>query len=96
VNTQKAGAFADPRSVYNNALRELQTALNKEMETRVYTDDLVLSLGVIAAVACFTGMFDTAVLHRNALIRVLSMRGDGDILTGLQTTSPWSQKTIQW
>jgi hypothetical protein len=77
-------------------LRELQTALNKESETGVFSDHMMLSLSVIAAIAVFIGMFDTAVMHRNALIRVISIRGDGDILAGLHSTSYWPRETIKW
>jgi hypothetical protein len=84
------------QTVYNNALRELQSALNEEIATGVFSEQLLLSLGIIASIACFTGMFDTATMHHNALIRILGMRGDGDVLQGISTTSQWTRKAIQW
>ena len=41
-------------------------------------------------------MFKTAELHRDALVRVLGLRGGGDVLRGLQSTVPWTIKAIQW
>lgn len=41
-------------------------------------------------------MFKTAELHRDALIKLLSIRGDGDILKGLRSITPWSAKAVQW
>jgi hypothetical protein len=83
-------------TVYNNALRQLQATLNKEIASGVFSDHLLLSLGIIAAIACFAGMFDTATMHRNALIKILGMRGDGNVLEGVYTTSQWTRKAIQW
>jgi hypothetical protein len=82
--------------VYHYSLKELQTALNKESETGTYSDHLMLSLSVITSIAVFIGMFSTSVLHRTALIRVLSMRGNGDILAGLHSTNYWTRETIKW
>lgn len=44
----------------------------------------------------YAGLFKTAVLHRNALVRVLTLRGNGDVLKGLQSAPPWTIKTVQW
>jgi hypothetical protein len=41
-------------------------------------------------------MFSTAVLHRDAMVRVLELRGDGDLLKGLRCTHQWTSKAIQW
>jgi len=41
-------------------------------------------------------MFETTELHRNAMIRILSIRGDGDILAGLRSLTPWTVKALQW
>ncbi|QRD00201.1 hypothetical protein JI435_070940 [Parastagonospora nodorum SN15] len=81
---------------YNHALRSLQTSLSAEIASGVFSDHLLLALGIIAAIACFSGSFDTAVLHRNALVKILEIRGKGSILAGIRTTSPWTQKALQW
>jgi hypothetical protein len=57
---------------------------------------MLLSLGVITGIAVFIGMFNTSIMHRAALIRVLSLRGNGDILAGLHSTSYWPRETIKW
>lgn len=41
-------------------------------------------------------MFKTAEIHRDALVRVLRLRGNGDIIAGLSTAVPWTVKAIQW
>lgn len=81
---------------YNKALKALQDALAKEMKTGQYTDGLLNALACITATASFSGMFSTAVLHRNALIRILSIRGNGDVLSGIYTAPRWTRKAIQW
>lgn len=81
---------------YNRALKLMQETLNKETATGEYSDSLLNALACITAVATFSGMFRTAVMHRDALIRVLSMRGSGDVLKGLQSTRRWTSKALQW
>ncbi|KAF1915245.1 hypothetical protein BDU57DRAFT_518123 [Ampelomyces quisqualis] len=88
--------LAEALAFYNIALKELQLQLNKEMETGVHTDYLLMGLSIIAAIASFTGLFDTAIVHRDALVRILSNRGNGDVLKGLQTAGQWTIKTVQW
>lgn len=41
-------------------------------------------------------MFETAVMHHSAMTKILKMRGNGNILTGLKQLTPWSIKAIQW
>lgn len=41
-------------------------------------------------------MFDTAVLHRDALLRLLTLRGDGDIQAGWRSTGYFTRKASQW
>lgn len=41
-------------------------------------------------------MFDTAIVHRDALVRLLTLRGDGDIQVGWQSTSYFTRKASQW
>lgn len=41
-------------------------------------------------------MFNTAILHRDALVRLLTLRGDGDILAGWQSTGYFTRKATQW
>lgn len=41
-------------------------------------------------------MFKASVLHRDALIRVLTVRGDGDLLAGWKSTSLFTRKATQW
>ncbi|RYF39707.1 MAG: hypothetical protein EOO38_22895, partial [Cytophagaceae bacterium] len=92
--------LSDSREVVAAAYRVMRYAFTDRKSLRIiralHTDYLVMALSVIASIACFTGMFDTAIVHRDALIRVLSNRGNGDILKGLQTTSIWATKTVQW
>lgn len=81
---------------YNKALKALQDTVQKETESGVYSNDLLNSLACITATANFSGMFQAAILHRDALVRVLSIRGRGDILKGIYTTPRWTRKAIQW
>jgi hypothetical protein len=83
-------------SVCENALKELQARLNKEVASGVYTEHLILALSSITAISTFAGTFDAAISHRDAMIRILGLRGNGDILRGLQSLSPWTAKTAQW
>ncbi|KAH7385649.1 hypothetical protein BKA66DRAFT_511484 [Pyrenochaeta sp. MPI-SDFR-AT-0127] len=81
---------------YSCALKGLQAALKKAAETGVYPDYLVNCLACITATASYSGIFSTAELHRNALLRVLTLRGNGDVSKGLQSAPPWSIKAVQW
>ncbi|KAF2030170.1 hypothetical protein EK21DRAFT_66221 [Setomelanomma holmii] len=84
------------RWFYNRGLQILQETLKKESEAGQYSEQLLKSLACITATASFSGMFWAAELHRDAMIRVLTMRGDGDIIKGMQGTSPWTVKAVQW
>ncbi|KAF2833205.1 hypothetical protein CC86DRAFT_6477 [Ophiobolus disseminans] len=81
---------------YNKALKLMQETLKKEAEAGQYSDHLLNALSCITAAASFAGMFNTAVLHRDATIRVLRIRGDGDVLKGLQSAPAWTSKALQW
>ncbi|KAL6708511.1 hypothetical protein ACN47E_002774 [Coniothyrium glycines] len=81
---------------YNRALRVLQSTIQKEADAGIYTDHLVNCLACITATASFSGMYKTAELHRDALVRVLGIRGDGDVLKGLLSAVPWTVKAVQW
>jgi hypothetical protein len=83
-------------TVYNKALLMLQETLRQEAEAGQYSEHLLRSLACITATASFSGMFKAAELHCDAMIRVLTMRGDGDIMKGLQITAPWTSKAVQW
>lgn len=82
--------------VYNKALTVIRTTLQQETESGVYSDHLLNALACIAAVATFSGMFSTAVLHRDAMVKILTLRGNGDTLKGLQDTGQWTRKALQW
>ena len=43
-----------------------------------------------------SGMFKTAEMHRDALVKTLALRGGGDILTGLKSTGHFTTKASQW
>ncbi|OAK98909.1 hypothetical protein IQ06DRAFT_224788 [Phaeosphaeriaceae sp. SRC1lsM3a] len=79
-----------------NALKELQARLNREVASGIYTEHLLLALSSITAISTFAGTFDAAIFHRDAMIRILAIRGNGDLLSGLQSLSPWAAKTLQW
>lgn len=84
------------RWFYNQALKAIQTTLQREVEAGVYSDHLLNAMGCITATALFSGMFDTAVLHRDATVRVLAFRGGGDILEGIKSVAPFTAKALQW
>jgi hypothetical protein len=82
--------------VYNKALKALQFRIQKETESGNFSDDLLVALSCLTAVASFSGNFSIAAMHRDASIRILELRGKGDVLNGLQGTHPWIIKAIQW
>lgn len=41
-------------------------------------------------------MFKTAVLHRDALVRLLTLRGDGNLQAGWESTTYFTRKASQW
>jgi hypothetical protein len=43
-----------------------------------------------------SGMFKTAEIHRDALVKTLALRGDGDILAGLKSAGHFTTKASQW
>jgi hypothetical protein len=90
LNTEEVRWF------YNQALKGIQTTLQREVEVGVYSDHLLNAMGCITATASFSGMFETAALHRDATLRVLTIRGGGDILEGIKSTAPWTAKALQW
>ncbi|KAF1840827.1 uncharacterized protein K460DRAFT_294785 [Cucurbitaria berberidis CBS 394.84] len=84
------------RWFYGKTLTALQDVLKKETESGEYSDHLLNCLSCITATACCSGMFQTAEVHRDALIRVLTLRGGGDIVKGIQSATPWTFKAVQW
>ncbi|KAJ4367379.1 hypothetical protein N0V83_006961 [Neocucurbitaria cava] len=90
INTEEVQWF------YNKSLRALQETLKKDVESGEYSDPLLNCLACMTATASFAGMFKTAELHRDALIKVLALRGDGDVVQGIKSATTWSVKAIQW
>ena len=91
--------FIDTEEVnwfYSKALKMMQETLKKEAEAAEYSDHLLNALACITATASFSGMFHAAKLHRDAMIQVLTVRGDGDVLKGLQSAGQWTSKALQW
>ncbi|KAF1923952.1 uncharacterized protein M421DRAFT_302188 [Didymella exigua CBS 183.55] len=81
---------------YNRSLKTMQDTLQRETAAGNYTDHLINAVACITAAAVFSGMFDTAIVHRDALIRLLTLRGDGDVRVGCQSTSYFTRKASQW
>ncbi|KAJ4361615.1 hypothetical protein N0V95_001691 [Ascochyta clinopodiicola] len=81
---------------YNRSLKVMQETLQKETAAGTFSDYLINAVSCITAAAVFSGMFNTAVLHRDALVRLLAHRGDGDILAGWQSTGYFTRKASQW
>ncbi|KAH7095801.1 hypothetical protein FB567DRAFT_40404 [Paraphoma chrysanthemicola] len=84
------------RWFYNKALEMLQEQLRKDSEVGQYSETLLKALACITATASFAGMFKAAELHCDAMVRVLTLRGGGDMLKSLQMVSPWTAKALQW
>ncbi|KAI8936315.1 hypothetical protein NX059_006731 [Plenodomus lindquistii] len=81
---------------YHHALRAIQETLKRDEIAGEYSEDVIKAIGCITAAASFSGMFKTAELHRDAMVRLLSIRGNGDILAGLLSAAPWTIKALQW
>ncbi|KAF2631959.1 hypothetical protein BU25DRAFT_136553 [Macroventuria anomochaeta] len=81
---------------YNKSLKVMQETLQRETAAGNYSDYLINAVSCITAAAVFSGMFNTAVLHRDALVRLLTLRGDGDISVGWQSTGYFTRKASQW
>ncbi|KAF9695727.1 hypothetical protein EKO04_006059 [Ascochyta lentis] len=81
---------------YSKSLKIMQETLQKETAAGQFSDYLINAVSCITAAAVFSGMFNTAVLHRDALVRLLAHRGDGDILVGWQSTGYFTRKASQW
>lgn len=90
INTEEVLYF------YHAALKAIQETLEKDGITGEYSEDILKAIACITAAASFAGMFKTTELHRDALIRPLYIRGKGDVLAGLQSTTPWTLKALQW
>ncbi|KAH7080365.1 hypothetical protein BKA63DRAFT_242390 [Paraphoma chrysanthemicola] len=84
------------RWFYNKALNMLQEQLRKDSEAGQYSETLLRALACITATASFAGMFKAAELHCDAMVRVLTMRGGGDMLKALHMVTPWTGKALQW
>ncbi|KAF2856341.1 hypothetical protein T440DRAFT_105857 [Plenodomus tracheiphilus IPT5] len=84
------------RWFYSQALLAIQETLKKDEVAGEYSEDVLKAIGCITAAASFSGMFKTAELHSDAMVRLLRIRGDGDILAGLRSTAPWTAKALQW
>lgn len=41
-------------------------------------------------------MFSTAVMHRDAMVRMLAIRGEGSIAKGFRSIGNWGRKSVQW
>ncbi|KZM24449.1 uncharacterized protein EKO05_0001519 [Ascochyta rabiei] len=81
---------------YNKSLKVMQETLQRETAAGTFSDYLINAVSCITAASVFSGMFKTAVLHRDALVRLLAHRGDGDILAGWQSTGYFTRKASQW
>ncbi|KAF1364685.1 hypothetical protein EJ07DRAFT_97035 [Lizonia empirigonia] len=81
---------------YNKSLKVMQETLRRETAAGSYSDSLINAVSCITATAVFSGMFNTAVIHREALVRLLTLRGKGDILAGWQSTGYFTRKASQW
>jgi hypothetical protein len=83
-------------TVYSMALKALQFRIRKETESGLFSDELLIALSCLTAVASFSGNFSIAAMHQSATIRVLELRGNGDVINGLRDTHRWIIKAIQW
>lgn len=81
---------------YNKALEVVQQTLKKEAESGQYSCDLLKAVTCLTATASYAGMFTTATLHRDAMIRVLKAQGGGDLLKGFRLAPAWTRKAMQW
>ncbi|KAJ4986935.1 hypothetical protein SVAN01_07613 [Stagonosporopsis vannaccii] len=81
---------------YNKSLKMMQDTLQKETAEGQYSESIIRAVSCITAAAVFSGMFKTAVLHRDALIRLLTLRGGGDLHEGWKSTSYFTRKSSQW
>ncbi|KAF2131418.1 hypothetical protein P153DRAFT_365006 [Dothidotthia symphoricarpi CBS 119687] len=81
---------------YLKALRLLQETLQKETELNEFSDEMLTGLACVMATANYSGMFSTAALHRDAMLRMLTLRGGGDIIKGFLSVNPWGKKCMQW
>ncbi|KAH6614992.1 hypothetical protein C7974DRAFT_57103 [Boeremia exigua] len=81
---------------YNKSLKSMQETIQRETAEGNYSDHLINAVACITAAAVFGGMFTTSITHRDALVRLLTCRGDGDLLVGLQSTSRFTRKASRW
>ncbi|KAF1924702.1 uncharacterized protein M421DRAFT_274612 [Didymella exigua CBS 183.55] len=87
---------AEVQSWYIESLRKIRQDLADQTQLGRFSDYLINALACIQATSSFAGMFEAAVMHHNAMTKILKIRGNGDILMGLKQLSPWSMRAIQW
>ncbi|KAF2992939.1 hypothetical protein E8E13_000372 [Curvularia kusanoi] len=81
---------------YNKSLQMLQKTIDKEVAAGNFSDHLIRAVSCITAAAVFSGLFNAAVKHRDALVHLFTLRGDGNLLAGWQSTSYFTRKSSQW
>ncbi|KAF2018983.1 hypothetical protein BU24DRAFT_405705 [Aaosphaeria arxii CBS 175.79] len=80
---------------YKLALQVMREETEKR-KVKEFSDAFIAALGCFAACANFAGDFKAALVHRDALLKVLMAKGNGDLLKGIQSTKPWTQKGMAW
>lgn len=85
---------SDSLYFYRLALQAMQEELNRKVEQ--YSDGFLVALACFSACANFTGQYEASIMHRDALIKAVTLRGDGDLKKGLQSCKPWTQRAMVW
>ncbi|KAH7108841.1 hypothetical protein B0J11DRAFT_573855 [Dendryphion nanum] len=73
-------------------------AIREESKKKIkdYSDHFFASLACLSACANFTSDYIAAKAHRDAMIRVLTLKGRRDLRRGIQQCESWTQKAITW
>ncbi|KAH7130624.1 hypothetical protein B0J11DRAFT_504390 [Dendryphion nanum] len=90
------GIFGSPESwyFYRLALQAMQEELDRTSEQ--YSDAFLVAMACFSACANFTGDYRASRVHRDALIKAVMLRGNGDLKKGLQSCKPWTQRAMTW
>ncbi|KAH7108765.1 hypothetical protein B0J11DRAFT_545700 [Dendryphion nanum] len=68
---------------------------SKEVVDR-YSDSFLSSLACFSACSNFIGNYTAAIAHRDAMIRVITLKGSGNLKKGIQSCTYWAQRAVVW
>ncbi|KAF1996873.1 hypothetical protein P154DRAFT_305058 [Amniculicola lignicola CBS 123094] len=79
---------------YRQALLAVREASEGNMGN--YSDNFMCSLAAFSACANYSGQYKAAELHRDFMVKSVTLKGDGDLMRGFLKYKPYTKKSLIW